>query len=234
MLYLIRHAQASYLSDNYDQLSPLGIEQAKALGRYLSEKLPIHQKYVGPHTRQRQTASCIQEAYGMINQDIPSPTYIPHLKEHSGPASLHHHKPRLIQEDPQCILWHNEALKKTDKLRENSIKIFEHFIPEWMAGRYAVDGLEDFDAFRNEISFGLETILSKKAPSQNTVLVTSAGSISTIIAELLGIKDTREIAELSFKIFNASVTSLQLDRGEWKIMEFNQVDHLTDVMKTVV
>ena len=234
MLYLIRHAQASYLSDNYDQLSGLGIQQANALGDYLSNNLPIHQKYVGPHKRQRQTAECIHEAYQSIRLEIPFHTYIPQLKEHSGPATLHYHKPQLIQEDPQCIQWHNEAIEQPLKLRENSIKIFEHFIPQWMAGNYAVDGLEDFATFRSEIAHGLDMILKDKQVSHNTVLVTSAGSISAIMAELLNIEDTKKIAELSFEVYNASVTSLQLQSGEWKIKKFNQVDHLTDEMKTVV
>lgn len=234
MLYLIRHAQASYLSDHYDQLSDLGIQQAKALGHFLSNEIPIHQKYVGPHTRQRQTAECIQEAYQMINQDIPSPTYVPQLKEHSGPSTLHHHKSKLIQEDLQCTQWHTEALEQPEKLRENSIKIFEYFIPQWMAGGYAVDGLEDFASFRKEIAQGLDMILQTKEPTQNTVLVTSAGSISAIMAELLDIEDTRKIAKLSFEVLNASVTNLELKEGNWKIVRFNQVDHMTDDMKTVV
>lgn len=234
MLYLIRHAQASYLSDNYDQLSELGIQQAKALGTFLSAEISIHQKYVGPHERQRQTAEYIQEAYQLNKQNIPTPTYIKQLKEHSGPTTLQHHKPKLIQEHPLCIQWHNEALEQPKKLRNNSIKIFEHFIPQWMAGEYAVDGLEDFATFRREIAQGMDEILNSKEPSQNTILVTSAGSISAIMANLLRIDDTSEIAQLSFEVYNASVTSLQQYGNEWKISKFNQVDHLTEEMKTVV
>ena len=33
-LYLVRHGQASFGADNYDQLSPLGHEQGVRLGRY--------------------------------------------------------------------------------------------------------------------------------------------------------------------------------------------------------
>ncbi len=234
MLYLIRHAQASYLSANYDQLSNLGMQQAKALGDFLSSEISIHQKYVGPHKRQKQTAERIREAYKLINQDIPLPTYIQQLKEHSGPATLHYHKPKLIKEHPLCIQWHNQALEHPEKLRENSIKIFEHFIPQWMAGEYAVAGLEDFVTFRSEIAQGMDKILKLKEPSQNTILITSAGSISAIMANLLRIDDIGRIAQLSFEVYNASVTSLQLYGDEWKIAKFNQVDHLTEDMKTVV
>ena len=33
-LFVIRHGQASFLADDYDQLSPLGEEQGRALGAY--------------------------------------------------------------------------------------------------------------------------------------------------------------------------------------------------------
>ena len=37
-LYLIRHGQASFLSDNYDQLSDMGKNQALELGDNFSSK----------------------------------------------------------------------------------------------------------------------------------------------------------------------------------------------------
>src|ERR1700740_634212 len=36
-LFLVRHAQASFLSQNYDQLSPLGGTQARLLGQYWAQ-----------------------------------------------------------------------------------------------------------------------------------------------------------------------------------------------------
>ncbi len=36
-LYLIRHGQASFGSDNYDQLSPLGQRQADVSGRFFCD-----------------------------------------------------------------------------------------------------------------------------------------------------------------------------------------------------
>ena len=38
-LYLVRHGQASFGADDYDQLSPLGQQQAVRLGEYLRPKL---------------------------------------------------------------------------------------------------------------------------------------------------------------------------------------------------
>ena len=37
-LYLVRHGQASFGADNYDQLSPLGWQQSRRLGQYFKER----------------------------------------------------------------------------------------------------------------------------------------------------------------------------------------------------
>ena len=37
-IYLIRHGQASYGTSNYDQLSDLGVKQARWLGEYFLSK----------------------------------------------------------------------------------------------------------------------------------------------------------------------------------------------------
>ncbi len=38
-IYLVRHGQASFGKENYDQLSPRGWEQGKILGRWLADKV---------------------------------------------------------------------------------------------------------------------------------------------------------------------------------------------------
>ncbi len=234
MLYLIRHAQASYLSDNYDQLSDLGIEQAKALGKHLADTTRIDHLYIGPHHRQQQTAEEIQKAYNHQSKPIASPIFIPELKEHSGPATLREHKAKLIQKDPQCIQWHQETVNNPETLRANSIKIFEYFIPKWMNNEFQSQDLEDFSSFRNEIAIGLKKVLNSKSPDSNSILVTSAGSISTIIAQLTNIQDTKMIAKLSFEIYNASITTLHFRNDSWQIQTLNFTDHLRADWLTIV
>ena len=57
-LYLVRHGQASFGTDNYDQLSATGREQVQVLGNYfasLGER--IDTIYSGALMRQRETAA---------------------------------------------------------------------------------------------------------------------------------------------------------------------------------
>ena len=57
-IYLVRHGQASFGSDNYDQLSSLGFEQARLLGQWFAHtRQSFGQVVTGGMARHRQTDS---------------------------------------------------------------------------------------------------------------------------------------------------------------------------------
>jgi broad specificity phosphatase PhoE len=71
-LYLIRHSQASFLSENYDKLSPIGEQQATILGKYwATRKLKFDRLATGPRERQKQSAQLVGRAYQASNQTFP-------------------------------------------------------------------------------------------------------------------------------------------------------------------
>jgi broad specificity phosphatase PhoE len=62
-LWLIRHGQASFLEQNYDQLSAKGEAQARLLGEYwASHKVVFDRVFSGPRVRQRETARIAGDA----------------------------------------------------------------------------------------------------------------------------------------------------------------------------
>jgi len=64
-IYLIRHGQASFGSDNYDQLSPLGQRQADVTGQFLAEVgLDIHAAVAGNLSRQQETGTRVLAGLG--------------------------------------------------------------------------------------------------------------------------------------------------------------------------
>ena len=57
ILCLVRHAQASFLTQDYDRLSPLGHEQSRLLGEYcVRHDLHFDRAIIGPRRRHRETA----------------------------------------------------------------------------------------------------------------------------------------------------------------------------------
>ena len=64
-IFLIRHGQASFGADDYDNLSPIGEAQSRVLGEALSRRIPaeadIH-AYAGNLRRHAQTAVIVRNS----------------------------------------------------------------------------------------------------------------------------------------------------------------------------
>ena len=72
-LALVRHGQASFFAENYDQLSPLGEQQARLLGEYwLRRGVRFDEVYTGPRVRQIETAALAGEAFARAGYLGPS------------------------------------------------------------------------------------------------------------------------------------------------------------------
>ena len=66
VLYLVRHGQASFGTDDYDRLSDLGKEQSRITGRFLAAQGIEPDRIVhGEMLRQRQTAEGLLEGMGL-------------------------------------------------------------------------------------------------------------------------------------------------------------------------
>ena len=59
-IYLVRHGQASFGKENYDQLSPTGWEQGRVLGRWLAGKVEPAAIFGGDLERHRETSLTTQ------------------------------------------------------------------------------------------------------------------------------------------------------------------------------
>ncbi len=70
-LYLVRHGQASFGADDYDQLSPLGRRQSVRLGEYWRERgMTFDAVITGTLKRHRQTWEGIAEGLGLSRDDV--------------------------------------------------------------------------------------------------------------------------------------------------------------------
>ena len=82
-LTLVRHAQASFHADDYDQLSSLGQRQACLLGEaWVRERSIPDEVYVGPRSRQRQTVDLVAVCYERAGLSFPRPIVLQELDEY--------------------------------------------------------------------------------------------------------------------------------------------------------
>src|SRR5271168_4884217 len=100
ILFLVRHAQASFLEQNYDKLSTLGEAQARLLGEYLVRRnIVFDRACVGPCVRQKDTIKLVIDAYDKAGLRFPEPLVLPEFDEYQAEAVLEGSLPELIQTD---------------------------------------------------------------------------------------------------------------------------------------
>src|SRR5215467_4805732 len=96
-LVLVRHAQASFLSDNYDRLSSLGVRQARLLGdHWVRRKFVFDRVWTGPAARHRRTAEIVRAAFTEAGLAFGEPATIDELDEFDGEAVLEKNLPGLL------------------------------------------------------------------------------------------------------------------------------------------
>jgi broad specificity phosphatase PhoE len=85
-IYLVRHAQAAYGTDDYDRLTPTGFAQARLLGTYFgARQIHFDAVYMGELRRHVETLQGILETYPYASE-VPSPERFAGLNEYRGEA----------------------------------------------------------------------------------------------------------------------------------------------------
>ncbi|WP_316013227.1 histidine phosphatase family protein [Roseobacter sp. HKCCA0434] len=203
VLTLVRHGQASFGTEDYDRLSPLGHEQAGWLGGYLAaHDLSFDRAYRGTLRRHRETAEGMARA-----ATLPEPQEDARLNELNFEALA------------------GEYLAATGSTAITSRAGFLHHFPEifaqWADGKISNDG-ESYEAFRTRVRQALDAAI---ADGGQTLFVTSGGVIGTAIAQVLGLPP-RGAADLMVNIHNASVHQLVAEEGRVRLSLFNASPHL--------
>ena len=234
-LYFFRHAQASYLAKNYDQLSPKGEQQSAQLGEYLASKnIRFDKIFVGPLVRQQHTYEIVAEAFSKKRLAIPSPIILDELKEHHGPKASRVALPQLLERSPQVRKWHKEVEENPTLRKKNTLLIFQYFMKEWVTGNIRVDEVQSWDAFRQRVQTGVSNILQQTNNGETIGVFTSGGTISAITAEALSMQDQRRVAAMNFAVRNTSFSTFLFSRNQFNLLSFNELPHLEKEMTTFV
>ncbi len=228
VLLLIRHAQASFLQDDYDTLSPLGEEQADALGAYLADSgLAFDRVFVGPCRRHRQTAEAVAAAYRARNLRWPDPVPAAELDEYDGPIVVDRRLAQLVADDPELASLIQRPPVDAERKRQY-FRMFKKITRQWVRGELETPAdLEDWPSFRQRIARALDKIVPRTGDGHNAVAFTSGGTIAAAVGHALGIADGK-VLELSWRVRNAASTELHFSEGQLILSAFNTVAHLAD------
>lgn len=213
-LYLVRHGQASFGADDYDQLSELGHRQSVRLGQYWAERgLRFDAILTGTLRRHTQTLAGIAE--GAAN-GLPQALPWPGLNEYDSEAvieAIHPHpleRPRSAAEAPELYRRHFRLLRDG--------------LAQWMAGTVSPRGMPSYNDFVRGVTDALDQVRAHPVGSQ-VLLVSSGGPIATAVGHVLGLSPEATI-ELNLRIRNSAVTEFQFSPKRHTLLTYNTLPHL--------
>jgi broad specificity phosphatase PhoE len=226
----VRHGKASAFSSStdYDQLSPPGVEQSELLGAWLAdERLQADAVFVGPRKRHEQTYACVTRVMATRGIRVPEPTMLPELDEHDGISLVFRMLPQLAAEDPE-LADIAEAIARSGKpTADHVLAAFKRITRRWVRGEIGHDEVESWPAFRARIARALEAIATL-GRGKTALVFTSAGAVAAATAEALDVRDEERVLDLSWSLFNASMTELDFTGERWGLRTFNATPHLRD------
>src|SRR5215469_5882525 len=124
-LLLVRHAQASFFSQNYDQLSVLGEEQSRHLGEYWSRhKTTFDRIATGPSVRHQRTSQIAGEICRKAGLSFTEPIVLAELGEFPGKAILAGSLPQLLPRDKKIRDLHKALQHAVDENEKRAA--FQH------------------------------------------------------------------------------------------------------------
>ena len=207
-LYLVRHGQASFGADDYDQLSDLGRRQCVQLGRYLHERgRRFDAVLTGTLKRHAQSLAGIAEGLG----DTPEPLRWPGLDEYDSHAVIAAVHPQPLQRPD------------TPEMYRHHFRLLRDGLAGWMAGRVAPAGMPSYPDFVAGVTGALDHV--RQQQDGDVLIVSSGGPISTAVGHVLGTSAETTI-ELNLRIRNSSVTEFAFTPKRHMLVTYNTLPHL--------
>jgi len=229
-LTVIRHAQASLMKADYDQLSDLGHEQAALLGKYLVEaEVNFDKVYLGTLKRHQQTVDHISTAFQRESKSF-SIQKTELLNEHQSPKVARWMLERALSDENAPHLEElRQMIKKIDVSipKKQYLAIFDYVSLLWARGEIDASsiGVTPFENFKNCIHRALQQILEETTKGQHIAIVTSGGPTAVLTGKALGLNHGK-IMELNSIIQNAAITEFLFNQNRFSLHRFNIVPHL--------
>jgi broad specificity phosphatase PhoE len=208
-LYLVRHGQASFGADDYDQLSELGERQSVRLGEYFAER-EIHFDGLIAGTLQRHKQTLAGILRGMKR------------------AGEHLAWEGLNEYDSEAVIAtvHPDKLEKptSPEMVRHHFRLLRDGLAQWMAGTTTPRGMPTYPEFVAGVAGALDHVRANHN-GQNVLVVTSGGPISTAVGYVLRTPPETTI-ELNLRIRNTSITEFAFTPKRHVLVGYNAIPHL--------
>jgi broad specificity phosphatase PhoE len=213
-LYLVRHGQASFGAENYDELSPSGRTQSSWLGEYFAQaKLRFDRVVIGTMQRHRQTADAILAAMGGSQVEIAQDA---RLNEYDFQALF------AALGEEGLPLGLSADLSATIS-KKDFYKGLRHVLQLWADDRLPGRVPETWQQFQTRVQRARSEI--QRAGGKRVLVVSSGGPIAVTAQQVLEAPAASAIA-LNMQVRNSSVCQYVFNDGAMSLVSFNSVPHL--------
>lgn len=207
-LYLVRHGQASFGADDYDQLSDLGKRQSVQLGGYFASKgLAFDLVLCGTLRRHKQTLNGISKG---LNRPLQA-MHWPNLNEYDSEAVIAaiHPEPRDRSPTPDNHRQHFRLLRTG--------------LLQWMLGNTQPQNMPSWQVFGQRVVAVLDHV--RQSQAERVLLVSSGGPIASAIGHVLDTPPEATI-ELNMRLRNTAVSEFSFGPKRHALLTYNTLPHL--------
>lgn len=208
ILYLVRHGQASFGADDYDQLSDLGMRQSVQLGHYFARKgISFDAVLCGTLRRHTQTLSGIGDGLGLPLRAM----HWPGLNEYKSDAVI-----AAIHPEPL------ESSTATDHYRQH-FRLLRTGLLQWMLGNTQPQDMPTWRTFEKQVVAVLDHV--RQSGAERVLLVSSGGPIASAIGHLLRTPPEATV-ELNMRLRNTALTEFAFTPRRYALQTYNTLNHL--------
>jgi broad specificity phosphatase PhoE len=229
-LVLVRHAQASFFADDYDQLSSLGESQARALGAYWTRiGVAFDEVFAGPRRRHAQTAEIAGAVCRKAGVRWPDAEVLAGFDEHPVDELLGESLEKLVKLHANLAplaAEYRSAMLPEQKQRSFQ-RLFEAVCHLWSASEPGTESIISWSDFHQRVENELRLIMERTGKNRMIAVFTSVGNITAALCSVLKCAPAQAL-ELGWRLKNCSVTELIFSGNRITLDQFNSVAHLPD------
>ncbi len=217
-LILVRHGQASLGAGDYDQLSPLGYRQIELLRSRID--LELGESWTGlhgTHRRHHQSMEGLVRGQSVTVDDGLNEYRVSSLVEAALADGSRLNIPPLD----------STMLAEPKKYLPEFMAWFPAVLAAWQEGRLEDEFNGPWSRFHDRVRKSAEKLSAAVNAGQRMLVVSSAGTISTLLAELAG-RDLAWQRTANLSLYNCAVCRLASGPNGWELDVFNCVRHLGD------
>lgn len=220
-IYLVRHGQASFGSDNYDRLSDLGRLQARLTGDFLARAgVRFDSAYCGTLERQRDTAMLALAGQG---RDVPL-RVDERLDEVRNDEHLEYLLPKVLAQRPDLQAIVDAGLDSSKRFQ----KVIEAVFNYWVSPEGEDPNIQSWADYSGKVHAMLDHIVEAEGAGKTTAVFTSGGTIAVFVAAVLGLPGSATY-QFYEPVFNCSITQLFYNAERVSLSNFNDCSFLREL-----